>query len=58
MIHLCPIQCPSAGLLELSKITAAGYKALLSAGWYLNYIAYGVDWPPYYLQEPYNFTGG
>jgi len=34
-----------------------GYRAILSAGWYLNYISYGQDWPAYYDLEPYNFTG-
>ena len=29
---------------ELYNITAAGYKVVLSACWYLNYISYGDDW--------------
>eukprot|EP00005_Dracoamoeba_jomungandri_P003078 CAMPEP_0174260610 /NCGR_PEP_ID=MMETSP0439-20130205/10062_1 /TAXON_ID=0 /ORGANISM="Stereomyxa ramosa, Strain Chinc5" /LENGTH=447 /DNA_ID=CAMNT_0015344889 /DNA_START=219 /DNA_END=1562 /DNA_ORIENTATION=- len=42
---------------EIAKITAAGYRALLSAPWYLNYISYGKDWPKYYQADPQNFTG-
>jgi hexosaminidase len=42
---------------ELAAVTAAGYQAILTAPWYLNYISYGEDWPKYYLVEPTNFTG-
>jgi len=29
---------------ELVKVTAAGYKVVLSACWYLNYFSYGEHW--------------
>ncbi len=57
---------------ELARVTKAGYSAILSAPWYLNYIGnpynendackakgnfYGEgDWCQYYLVEPLNFT--
>ena len=47
----------SAGQLELARVTAGGQKALLSAGWYLNYISYGPVWEAAYAQDPLNFTG-
>eukprot|EP01120_Amphizonella_sp_Union-15-10_P015421 TRINITY_DN793_c0_g1_i1.p2 TRINITY_DN793_c0_g1~~TRINITY_DN793_c0_g1_i1.p2 ORF type:complete len:233 (-),score=41.39 TRINITY_DN793_c0_g1_i1:56-754(-) len=41
----------------LGKSTAAGYKSILSAPWYLNYIGYGEDWNFYYAIEPLSFNG-
>jgi hexosaminidase len=38
-------------------VTKAGHKALLSAGWYLNYISYGIDWEKFYRQDPEDFGG-
>lgn len=47
----------ASGLAEMARITAAGYSAVLSAGWYLNYISYGETWTTYYAADPTNFTG-
>ncbi|XP_049269175.1 beta-hexosaminidase subunit alpha isoform X2 [Rhipicephalus sanguineus] len=42
---------------ELSSVTKAGYNALLSSCWYLDYISYSQDWKRYYGCDPHNFTG-
>lgn len=42
---------------ELAKVTAAGYRALLSAPWYLDDIAWGADWPRGYKADPHSFNG-
>ncbi|XP_021387480.2 beta-hexosaminidase subunit beta isoform X1 [Lonchura striata] len=42
---------------ELSRVTRAGFTAVLSAPWYLDYISYGQDWKKYYSVEPLNFPG-
>lgn len=42
---------------ELANVTKAGYNAILSSCWYLNYISYGDDWKNYYKCEPYDFVG-
>ncbi|NXE94764.1 HEXB hexosaminidase, partial [Menura novaehollandiae] len=42
---------------ELSSVTEAGFTAVLSAPWYLDYISYGQDWKKYYSVEPLNFPG-
>ncbi|XP_063819929.1 beta-hexosaminidase subunit beta isoform X1 [Pseudophryne corroboree] len=42
---------------ELSNVTAAGFSAILSAPWYLDYISYGQDWLKYYKVEPLCFKG-
>ncbi|XP_013855001.1 beta-hexosaminidase subunit beta [Austrofundulus limnaeus] len=42
---------------EMANVTAAGYTAILSAPWYLDYVSYGQDWQNYYKVEPLNFNG-
>jgi len=42
---------------ELGNVTAAGYRSILSAPWYLNYINYGNVWVDYYQVEPLDFNG-
>ncbi|XP_006009380.1 beta-hexosaminidase subunit beta isoform X2 [Latimeria chalumnae] len=42
---------------ELKKVTSAGFTAILSAPWYLDYISYGQDWQKYYRVEPLAFNG-
>ncbi|XP_010168230.1 beta-hexosaminidase subunit beta [Antrostomus carolinensis] len=42
---------------ELSRVTGAGFTAILAAPWYLDYISYGQDWKKYYSVEPLNFPG-
>lgn len=37
---------------EVAFITAAGYKAITSACWYLNVIKYGENWAQYYQCDP------
>ena len=43
---------------ELERVIKAGFRSVLSAPFYLNYISYGADWPKYYSVDPANFTGG
>ncbi|XP_061554719.1 beta-hexosaminidase subunit beta isoform X2 [Phycodurus eques] len=42
---------------ELHNVTAAGFTAILSAPWYLDYISYAQDWLKYYKVEPLKFNG-
>uniref|UniRef100_A0A6G1SPM8 Beta-hexosaminidase n=2 Tax=Aceria tosichella TaxID=561515 RepID=A0A6G1SPM8_9ACAR len=39
-------------MAELANVVGAGYKALLSSCWYLNYIDYGRDWLKFYQCDP------
>jgi len=42
---------------ELGAVVTAGYRALLSAPWYLDWISWGEDWVKYYTAEPLSFSG-
>ncbi|XP_048338151.1 beta-hexosaminidase subunit alpha [Sphaerodactylus townsendi] len=42
---------------ETAWVTKAGYRAVLSAPWYLNWISYGQDWLEIYEVEPLAFKG-
>uniref|UniRef100_A0A8C6XIS3 Beta-hexosaminidase n=1 Tax=Naja naja TaxID=35670 RepID=A0A8C6XIS3_NAJNA len=42
---------------EMSRVTEAGFRALLSSPWYLNIISYGQDWLEAYQIEPLDFEG-
>ncbi|UXI18698.1 calreticulin [Sarcoptes scabiei] len=44
----------------IKNVAQKGYRIILSACWYLNYINYpypGMDWEKYYLCDPKNFDG-
>jgi len=42
---------------ETYNVTKAGYRAIISAPWYLDLISYGSDWHSYYNYEPLDFNG-
>ncbi|KAJ8252265.1 hypothetical protein COCON_G00215770 [Conger conger] len=42
---------------EMSRMTKAGFRVLLTAPWYLNHISYGQDWRAAYTVKPLNFSG-
>ncbi|CAG2169452.1 unnamed protein product, partial [Oppiella nova] len=37
---------------SVQRIVGQGYKVIVSACWYLNYISYGQDWEKYYRCDP------
>ncbi|TPP57431.1 Beta-hexosaminidase [Fasciola gigantica] len=41
----------------MKNVTSAGFNALLSSCWYLNYIYYGNDWVKQYNCDPADFGG-
>lgn len=55
IIHVWKNNLPYAE--EMANVTKAGYRALLSAPWYLNRISYGQDWMAAYQVEPLKFSG-
>ncbi|XP_027257469.1 beta-hexosaminidase subunit beta isoform X2 [Cricetulus griseus] len=44
-------------LANLKEVTSSGFKAILSAPWYLDIISYGQDWETYYTVQPLKFDG-
>lgn len=48
---------PVQYMKEIEAITQAGFRALLSAPWYLNRVKYGPDWKEMYKVEPLAFRG-
>ena len=48
---------PVRYMKEMELVTSAGFRALLSAPWYLNHITYGPDWKKIYVVEPLAFEG-
>ncbi|KAM5292215.1 beta-hexosaminidase subunit alpha isoform 2-T2 [Ctenodactylus gundi] len=57
IVHVWREQKPVKYLKEMELVTKAGFRALLSAPWYLNRISYGPDWKDMYKVEPLNFEG-
>lgn len=55
IIHVWKNSAPY--MQEMANVTKAGYRALLSAPWYLNHISYGQDWMAAYQVEPLKFEG-
>lgn len=41
----------------MRQITAAGYRAILSAGWYLDHLQFSSDFSKMYNNDPWNFYG-
>ena len=45
------VQVWSGDTLDIDRVTSAGYRAIFSSCWYLDYIGYGQDWDKYYRCE-------
>ncbi|MBZ3883423.1 Beta-hexosaminidase subunit alpha [Sciurus carolinensis] len=57
IIQVWQEELPVDYMKEMELITKAGFRALLSAPWYLNRITYGPDWKDFYKVEPLGFKG-
>ncbi|XP_074152330.1 beta-hexosaminidase subunit alpha isoform X2 [Sminthopsis crassicaudata] len=57
VVHVWKETKPLPYTLEMENVTKAGFRALLSAPWYLNRISYGQDWQEIYMVEPLDFKG-
>lgn len=54
VVHVWKDQSPKA---VLKNATEKGYRALLSAGWYLDHLQFPSDFPSFYSNEPTDFVG-
>lgn len=53
IIHIWKYRGERAAYMEeLKRVVSAGYRAILSSCWYLNYIDYGQDWVKLYQCDP------
>lgn len=57
IIQVWQEEMPVQYMKEIEVITQAGFRALLSAPWYLNRVKYGPDWKEMYKVEPLAFRG-
>ncbi|KAM9062211.1 beta-hexosaminidase subunit alpha [Sarcophilus harrisii] len=57
VVHVWKERSPFPYALEMQNVTKAGFRALLSAPWYLNRISYGQDWQEIYMVDPLDFKG-
>lgn len=42
--------------IDMARVVNGGFRSVLSAPFYLNYISYGEDWPTYYSVDPFAFN--
>ena len=45
------VQIWSGDAIDIDRVTSAGFRALFSSCWYLDYTSYGQDWDKYYRCE-------